>query len=177
MNGPFPIHRTEEGMVKHARYLLKRHFRQELKGFKFMLTVVAVITIIAMGYKFQDPQRELPAFLFILAIWAWMSLAFFFIREIINYNRAKWRARRTVKEYMEFAPPNSFCYDDEKIQYFTGGQSVDHAWSNFTGRMEHEDCLYLTPNKKILESLYFSRTEIGDDAYEQLRSIVLRKIP
>jgi hypothetical protein len=176
MTERIPIRRTEEGMKKQVLYLLKLHFRNELKAFKFMITVVAAISIVAVGYKMQDAQGNLPTWLFMLTIWAWMSLVFFFIKEVVNYNRAKWKARRTVKEYIAFAPENAFSYDEEKIRYHTGDQSTEKKWSDLSSYKEHEDCLYLTFDKKILESLYFAKTDIGDDAYAALRSIILRKI-
>lgn len=176
-HGPIPINRSLNGMTAQALHLVRKQYRQNLKDRLYILLLASVATLICFAIvRSKGEGYELPDWLFMITAWLWLGFVFYSCWDLVGFFRAALRVRRDIKEYVQFAPKNALYYNDKMIKYMTGDQALDIKWENVTAFFEHGDSIFLTPDKKLLESIYFSRTDIGDEEYDKLRSFIATKI-
>lgn len=180
MTAPIAIHRTEDSMKKQAGFLMRKQFMANLRKNRYFYVLWGVSTLIAvliiMNNPGQNPGDLVSGFFFFVAF-LWMAAVIFTITALLNYANSIRMTNRSIKYYAAHAPESFLSYDDEKLIYITGAEKMEYKWADVTEFMENQNSLYLVLNNKLLESVSFAETDIGEEHYRALRSIVASRFP
>ena len=178
MTAPIAIHRTEESMKKQAGFLMKKQFLTNLKKNRYFYILLAVSTLIAaliiINNPTQTPGNLVSGFFFFVAF-LWMAAVIFTITALLNYANSIRMTNRSIRYYAANLPESFLSYDNEKMVYITGLEKSEYKWADVTGYMEYQNSLYFVINNKLLESVSFAQTDIGEEHYNLLRSIAISR--
>ena len=165
-------------MKQQAGFLMKKQFLSTLKKNKYFYLLVAISTIIAaiiIAGMDEKNITDLASGFFFFVAFLWIAAVIFTGTAFLNYGNSVRMTKRSIKDYALNAPESFLSYDDEKILYTTGSETMQYHWTDITGFLEHDNSLFLIINNKLLESVSFARTDIGDEHYDLLKSIAVAR--
>jgi hypothetical protein len=173
------IHRDESRLKKQVACLMRHQLNNNFKKNRFFVFLVvictAISTVLVLTLKDRVAVGVSGWFLFFTAF-LWLGAIVFGGTALLNYVNGKRLTKRSVEEYLALTPLSRLRFDDESVNYITGENKLEYAWSAFTSYFEKEGTLFLVPEQLILKAFYFSKDDIGEEAYVQLRSLASRKI-
>lgn len=173
------IHRDESRLKKQVACLMRHQLHNNFKKNRFfvflLLICTAISTVLVLMLKDRVGVGVSGWFLFFTAF-LWLGAIVFGGTALLNYVNGKRLTKRSVEEYLALAPRSSLHADNESISYITGDYKLTHPWSAITEWFEKDGTLFLVPEQQILKAFYFSKDDIGEEAYEQLRSLATSKI-
>lgn len=173
------IHRDPSRFKKQALLLMRQQLSNNFRKNRFfvllLLFATAISTILVITLKERVAVGVSGWFLFFNAFLL-LGAVVFGGTALINYINGRQLTKRSVEEYLRFAPKTSLAFNDESITYITGSNELSYQWSAFTEYFEKDGTLFLVPEKQLLKAFYFSKEDIGEDAYLQLRSLAGSKV-
>ena len=180
MTPTIPIRRTVESMRQQAGFLMRKQFISNIRKNRYFYILLGVSTAVAVVVIYKngdDKPGDLVSGFFFFVAFLWMAAVIFSISAVLNYASSVRMTKRSIEYYASNAPESFLSYDDEKLIYITGTEKTEYRWSDITGYLENQNSLYFIINNKLLESVSFSQSDIGDEHYQSLRSIATSRFP
>jgi hypothetical protein len=173
------IHREESRLKKQVACLMHQQLLRNFKKNRYFVLLLVISTIISTVLVLTLKDRVAVGvsgwFLFFTAF-LWLGAIVFGGTALLNYVSGKRLTKRSVEEYLALVPNSSLQADNESISYITGDNKLTYTWSAITEWFEKEGTLFLVPEQQILKAFYFSKEDIGETAYAQLRSLASTQV-
>ena len=157
---------------------MKKQFLSNFRKNRYFYMLLGVTTVVAVVIVTTTEEKNANDFItgfFFFAAFLWMAAFIFTISAVLNYANSVRLTKRSIEYYAENAPESFLSYDDEKLLYITGTEKAEYQWQDITGYMEHEDSIYFIIKNKLLESVSFAQSDIGEEHYQMLRSIAIAR--
>lgn len=173
------IHRDEARLKQQVTCLMRKQFSNNFNKNQFFVLLVAVCTIISIILIMVLGDRVAVGvsgwFLFFNAF-LWLGAIVFGGTALLNYFNGKRLTKRSVEDYVAFAPKSSLYVDNDTIRYTTGDHELSYPWTSITDYFEKDGTLFLVPEQQLLKAIYFSKEDIGEEAFAHLRSLASAKV-
>lgn len=173
------IHRDESRLKKQVACLIRHQLGNNFKKnrfFVFLLVICTVISTVLVLILKEKVAVGLSGWFLFFTAFLWLGAIVFGGTALLNYVNGMRLTKKSVEEYLALTPVSRLRFDDESVNYITGENKLEYTWSAFTSYFEKEGTLFLVPEQQILKAFYFSKDDIGEEAYVQLRSLATRKI-
>jgi hypothetical protein len=173
------IHREESRLKQQVACLMRQQLNNNIKKNRLfvvlLFTCTVISTVLVLTFKERVGVGVSGWFLFFTSF-LWLGAIVFGGTALLNYVNGKRLTKSSVEEYMALAPDSRLQVDNESISYITADKKLTYPWSAITEWFEKEGTLFLVPEKQILKAFYFSKEDIGEEAFAQLRSLASTQI-
>ena len=177
---PIQVNKTSKDLNDQFVYFIRRGHLLKLRSFKRFIISLLVLTIIVLALSLHtdnDKFIELKAVLIGLTTISWICTLIYLPTIFIS----RYKKLRTIDRYINSLDKNqlnySITFDNDKISFITDEATLDIDWVHYQYYSEYNNSLYVFSETKPSDSLYYSKNEIGEINYNQLKAFVTSKIP
>lgn len=172
---PILIKRNTKDFKHQLDFLIKQELILSYSPYKktaYYLAGFSIITFILFllpETKFFVILKGMLVF-FTSLFWAFV---FIFIATILikKYKRIKWR-NQSIEYFKKNEGTALMSFDNEKIYFTTTVHKTEINWSYYSTYSFDKDSVFIFPNHNIYEALYFSKTELGEENFQNLTTII-----
>lgn len=173
------IHRDESRLKQQVACLMRKQFSNNFKKNRFFVLILVGCTLVSTVLTLRLGDRVAVGvsgwFLFFNAF-LWLGAIVFGGTALLNYFNGKRLTKRSLEDFVAFAPASSIYVDNDTIRYTIGDHQLNYAWSAITECFEIDGTLFLVPEQQVLKAIYFSKEDIGEEAFAKLRSLAISKV-
>ncbi len=180
MTEHFTIHKTREKLAQQWEYFLKRTSDRKIKSLKPFSRFAIVATCLDLLLIFLTKDDDfivakgvtivLIAFCWVVVIILWLI---FLVSEYLN--------KKGVRIYLQSISSQQLFYrleiNEDKIKIITGITFSEFLWEEYSSYAEYKDSIYIFNESQPLQSLYWSKDELGQEGYIFLKDLIQKKIP
>lgn len=176
---PIELTRFTPNLDDQLSFLIKREMYVRYHNYRKMVYVVGISLLLVIVLLFLPDTKSIIELKVISIVIFSMLLLFsailLFGFLVTRQKRNNWK-RKAVQGFSPESNLFKFCFDEEKLLFETGSYKSEIKWDYYKYWAENKDSLFIFPERSIYEAIYYSKTELGIDNYDNLKRIVGSKL-
>jgi hypothetical protein len=105
-----------------------------------------------------------------------LFLALMFFSFLVTKQKRKHWKLRTIRKLSQVNNAIKFYFDDKRLLFKTESHTSEIKWEYYKYWVENKDSLFIFPEKNLYEAIYYSKSELGIDNYDNLKRIAGNKL-
>ncbi|MFT3674263.1 MAG: hypothetical protein QM781_00050 [Chitinophagaceae bacterium] len=176
---PILINRSTADLKLQIDFLIKREFFVTYFDYKRVLIYFSGWTLAVLALSTLTDSNNLVTLkvvlIFLTAI-AWLVGLVILVTIIIKrQKRVRWRDT-TIKSFLAKEIEARMTFDEEKLTFITETYKTEIKWDYYKFYAEHKNSIFFIPEENLYGALCFSPRSIGQDNFEQLKSIAKTRL-
>lgn len=174
------VNKTREDLRDQFKFFAQLILKRQLKIVKIIfwfLTVWTILLLVFAAFTSTELFITLKGVLIALTTIAWACAIIAVVIIILIHFKNKIVLRIYANTKSESELNYSINFDEEKIQIFSDKLDQEFFWKNYVYYREHNYSLFIVNETSPLETIYYSKNEIGENNYYLLKEIISKNLP
>ncbi|MDI3320596.1 hypothetical protein [Pinibacter soli] len=176
---PLELPRVTPELNDQLSFLIRREMYVKYFRYRNLIYMIAALLLIFVELLFlRETQTVVNARVVTIGMLSMLLLflvIMFFVFLVKKQKRDHWKTR-TIRKLSQVNSAIKFYFDEKRLLFKTESHTSEIKWEYYKYWAENKDSLFIIPEKDIYEAIYYSKSELGIDNYDDLKRIAGNKL-
>jgi hypothetical protein len=176
---PLELPRSTPDLNDQLSFLIKREMYVKYYRYRRLIYMIAALLLLFTELLFLTETKTVVNARVVTIVILSMLLLFLvvmFLSFLVNRRkRIHWKIR-AIRKLSQVNSAIKFYFDDKRLLFKTESHTSEIEWAYYKYWTENKESIFIFPEKNIYEAIYYSKSELGLDNYDDLKRIAGSKL-
>jgi hypothetical protein len=176
---PLEIPRATPELNDQLSFLIRREMYVKYYHYRKLIYMIAALLLLFIESLFLTETQTVVTLKAATTVMLSMLVVFLVVMFVVflvnRRKRIHWKAR-AIRKLSQVNSAIKFYFDDKRLLFKTESHTSEIKWEYYKYWTENKDSLFIFPEKNIYEAIYYSKSELGVDNYDDLKRIAGSKL-